>query len=335
MVRISALGAVVALAVVGAIAVFASHDAAARSSGGSISLVAYSTPRDAYAKLIPAFTATSAGQGTSFQQSYGASGEQARAVIAGLKADVVAFSLEPDMTSLVKANLVAPSWKKNKWAGMVTRSVVVFVTRKGNPKHIRSWNDLVKPGVDVVVPNVQTSGGAKWDVIAAYGAQRKLGKSHAQSVKYLSKLYDHIVSQDKSAREALQTFLAGRGDVLLSYENEAIFAQQHDQPIDYTIPKSTIQIENPIAVVKTSSNKATANAFLRYLRTKPAQKIFADNGYRPVISGVAKADEFKDPATLFTIGDLGGWPDVTKKFFDPDTGIVAGIEKGIGVSTSK
>jgi sulfate/thiosulfate-binding protein len=330
MVRISAFGAVLALVVAGAAAILMSRDASARPTGGSISLVAYSTPRDAYAKLIPAFTSTSAGRGTSFQQSYGASGEQARAVIAGLKADVVAFSLEPDMTSLVKAKLVAPNWKKNKWGGMVTRSVVVFVTRKGNPKHIRTWNDLIKPDVDVVVPNVQTSGGAKWDVMAAYGAQRKIGKSHAQSVKYLEKLYDHVVSQDKSAREALQTFLAGRGDVLLSYENEAIFAQKHDQAIDYTIPKATIAIENPIAVVKSSSNKTTANAFVRYLRTSPAQLIFGDNGYRPVLRSAAKKYGFPVPKLMFSIKWLGGWAKVDKQFFDSRNGIVTKIQRRTG-----
>jgi sulfate/thiosulfate transport system substrate-binding protein len=312
------------------LALLVAATASARSSGGTISLVAYSTPRDAYAKLIPAFTDTSAGKGTSFQQSYGASGEQARAVIAGLKADVVAFSLEPDMTSLVKAHLVAPTWKQNKFGGMVTRSVVVFVVRKGNPKHIRSWNDLIKSDVDVVVPNVQTSGGAKWDVMAAYGAQRKLGKSHAQSVKYLEKLYDHVVSQDKSAREALQTFLAGRGDVLLSYENEAIFAQKHDQPVDYVIPKATISIENPIAVVKTSSNKATANAFVRYLRTRPAQLIFGDNGYRPVLQSAAKKFGFPVPKMQFTIKWLGGWAKVDKQFFDSRNGIVTKIQRRQG-----
>jgi sulfate/thiosulfate transport system substrate-binding protein len=330
MVRISTIGVVLAVLIAAAIASVTSNNASARPSGGSISLVAYSTPRDAYAKLIPTFTNTAAGQGTSFQQSYGASGEQARAVIAGLKADVVAFSLEPDMTSLVKAKLVAPTWKKNKWGGIVTRSVVVFVVRKGNPKHIRSWNDLIKPGVDVLVPNVQTSGGAKWDVMAAYGAQRKLGKSHAQSVKYLSKLYDHVVSQDKSAREALQTFLAGRGDVLLSYENEAIFAQQHDQPIDYVMPKATIQIANPIAVVKTSANKITARAFVNFLRTKPAQVIFAQNGYRPVLRSAAKGFSFPYPPGVFSIQSLGGWAKVDKQFFDSRNGIVTKIQRRTG-----
>ena len=330
MVRISAIGVVLALAAALAAASLTSHDASARSQSGSISLVAYSTPRDAYTQLIPAFQHTSAGQGTSFQQSYGASGEQARAVINGLKADVVEFSLEPDMTSLVKEGLVAKSWKKEAYHGIVTRSVVVFVVRKGNPKHIRSWNDLIKPGIDVLVPNVQTSGGAKWDVIAAYGAQRKLGKSHAQSVKYLDKLYGHVVSQDKSAREALQTFLAGRGDVLLSYENEAIFAQKHDQPVDFVMPKSTIQIANPIAVVKTSSNKTTARAFVNFLRTKPAQVIFAQNGYRPVVKAAAKGFSFPYPPGIFSIQWLGGWAKVDKQFFDPNKGIVTKIQKRHG-----
>jgi sulfate/thiosulfate transport system substrate-binding protein len=330
MVRISTIGVVLALLVAAAVASVTSNDASARQSGGSISLVAYSTPRDAYSQLIPAFQRTPAGQGTSFQQSYGASGEQARAVIAGLKADVVEFSLEPDMTSLVKAGLVAKSWKKEAFHGIVTRSVVVFVVRKGNPKHIRTWNDLIKPGVDVLVPNVQTSGGAKWDVIAAYGAQRKLGNSHAQGVKYLSKLYDHVVSQDKSAREALQTFLAGRGDVLLSYENEAIFAQKHDQPIDYVMPKSTIQIANPIAVVKTSTNKTGARAFVNYLRTKPAQVLFAQNGYRPVVRSAAKGFSFPYPPGVFSIQWLGGWAKVDKQFFDSRNGIVTKIQRRTG-----
>ena len=330
MVRISTIGVVLALLVAAAVASVTSNDASARQSGGSISLVAYSTPRDAYSQLIPAFQRTPAGQGTSFQQSYGASGEQARAVIAGLKADVVEFSLEPDMTSLVKAGLVAKSWKKEAFHGIVTRSVVVFVVRKGNPKHIRTWNDLIKPGVDVLVPNVQTSGGAKWDVIAAYGAQRKLGKSHAQGVKYLSKLYDHVVSQDKSAREALQTFLAGRGDVLLSYENEAIFAQKHDQPIDFVMPKSTIQIANPIAVVKNSANKTAARAFVNYLRTKPAQVLFAQNGYRPVVRSAAKGFSFPYPPGVFSIQWLGGWAKVDKQFFDSRNGIVTKIQRRTG-----
>jgi sulfate/thiosulfate transport system substrate-binding protein len=309
--------------------------AAAATAGGSVqkanlTLVAYSTPREAYAKLIPAFKATPAGRDTDFDESYGSSGEQARAVTAGLKADVVALSLEPDMTSLVKAGIVARSWNQDTVGGMVTRSVVVFAVRNGNPKKIRTWADLVKPGVDVVTPNVQTSGGAKWNVLAAYGAQRKAGKSHVQAIRYLEKLYDHIVSQDKSAREALQTFLAGRGDVLLAYENEAIFARMKGQPLSYVIPRATIRIENPIAVTKNASDKAAARAFVRYLRTRPAQRIFAQNGYRPVVPAAAKGFAFPVRPQLFTIKFLGGWARVDKRFFDPNTGIVTRIQKRKG-----
>jgi sulfate/thiosulfate transport system substrate-binding protein len=323
-------GTVLVLAAAAVGAALTTSEATAKADGGTVRLIAYSTPREAYAKLTDDFKDTTAGRDTSFEESYGSSGEQARAVIAGLRADVVAFSLEPDMTSLVKAKLVAPTWKKNRFDGMVTRSLVVFAVRKGNPKNIRTWNDLIKPDVDVVTPNVQTSGGAKWNVMAAYGAQRKIGKSHAQAVKYLEKLYDHVVSQDKSAREALQTFMAGRGDVLLAYENEAIFAQKRNQPLDYVIPKATITIENPIAVTRNSGNKATANAFLRFLRTKPAQLVFGENGYRPVLRTAARKFGFPVPKFQFSIRYLGGWAKVDKQFFHPRTGIVTRIQRRKG-----
>jgi sulfate transport system substrate-binding protein len=323
-------GVFLVLAFAAVAAALTSGEVSARADGGTLRLVAYSTPREAYGKLIDDFKDTTAGRGTSFEQSYGASGEQARAVIAGLKADVVAFSLELDMTSLVKAGLVAKTWKQDRFGGMVTRSVVVFAVRKGNPEKIRSWADLIKPGIDVVTPNVQTSGGAKWNVMAAYGAQRKLGLSRQRSVRYLEKLYDHVVSQDKSAREALQTFLAGRGDVLLAYENEALFAQKHNQALDFVIPKATISIENPIAVVKRSGNRTTARAFISYLRTKPAQLIFGENGYRPVLRSAAKQFGFPVPPRQFTIKYLGGWANVDKRFFDPRTGIVTKIQKRKG-----
>jgi sulfate/thiosulfate transport system substrate-binding protein len=317
-------------AVIGLLALVTVATAGGAGQKGNLTLVAYSTPREAYGKLIPAFRSTPAGRDVEFDESYGSSGEQARAVIAGLKADIVALSLEPDMSSLVKAGIVPRRWNQDAVGGMVTRSVVVFAVREGNPKKIRTWLDLVKPGIDVVTPNVQTSGGAKWNVLAAYGAQRKAGKSHAQAVKYLEKLYDHIVSQDKSAREALQTFMAGRGDVLLAYENEAIFARKKDQPLSYVIPKATIRIENPIAVTRIASDKATARAFLRYLRTRPAQRIFAENGYRPVVPGAAKGFVFPVRPQLFTIKFLGGWAKVDKRFFDSKTGIVTRIQKRNG-----
>jgi sulfate/thiosulfate transport system substrate-binding protein len=317
--RILAVSALTALILAGV--------AGARTSETRLSLVAYSTPRDAYAKLIPEFQKTAAGKDVQFDQSYGASGEQARAVKSGLKADIVALSLEPDVTTLVKAGLVAAPWKKNKYQGIVTRSVVVFAVRRGNPKKIKDWEDLVRPGVEVVTPNVQTSGGAKWNIMGAYGAMRKKGKSHKAAVAYLRNLYKHVVSQDKSAREALQTFLAGRGDVMLAYENEAIFANSKGQDVPYIIPKATIRIENPIAIVKTSKNKGKAGAFLAFLRTPKAQKIFGENGYRPVVPSVLKHFKFPVRPWLFTIKSLGGWAKVDKQFFDPNTGIVTKIQK--------
>ena len=288
-----------------------------------LTLVAYSTPKEAYGQLISAFQKTGAGNGVSFSQSYGASGEQSRAVAAGLDADVVAFSLEPDITSLVQKKLVAPSWNKDKWKGMVTRSVVVFVVRDGNPKKLKTWNDLLKPGVQIVTPNPFTSGGARWNVMAAYGGALRAGKSPKQAVDYLGKMWKHVVAQPTSAREGLQTFLAGRGDVFLAYENEALFAQKKGQSVQFVIPKATILIENPIAVTSTSKNKPKAKAFLSFLRTNPAQRIFAENGYRPVIKGVTQGLNFPNRPQLFTIKYVGGWAKVEKKFFDPRTGIMA------------
>jgi sulfate/thiosulfate-binding protein len=304
--------------------------ASGASKDTKLTLVAYSTPKEAYGQLISAFQKTAAGGGVSFSQSYGASGEQSRAVAAGLDADVVAFSLEPDITSLVQKNLVPKNWNKDKYKGMVTRSVVVFVVRDGNPKHLKSWNDLLKPGVQVVTPNPFTSGGARWNVMAAYGGALRSGKTPKQAVDYLAKLWKHVVAQPTSAREGLQTFLSGRGDVFLAYENEALFAQKKGQPVQFVIPKATILIENPIAVTSNSKNKAQADAFVKFLRTVPAQKIFAQNGYRPVVSSAAIGFSFPLRPQLFTIKYVGGWVKVEKRFFDPRTGIMTRIQGSSG-----
>jgi sulfate/thiosulfate-binding protein len=293
-----------------------------------ISLVAYSTPRDAFAKIIPAFQATSAGKDTSFTQSYGASGEQARAVVAGLQADVVDLSLQPDMSDLVNAGIVGRDWNANKHKGFVTDSVVVFVLRDGNPKHIKTWDDLTKKGVEVITPNPFTSGGARWNVMAAYGAYLKETKSPKKATAKLTQLFQNVSVQDKSARDALNTFLSGKGDVLLTYENEAILAQQKNQPVQFVIPKATILIENPLAVTKDASS--SAKAFYTFLYTPTAQRLFAQTGYRPVVKSVAK--EFKFPARpdLFTIRTLGGWKKVQPQFFDPKNGIMSVIERKVG-----
>jgi len=305
------------------------------SSGGKqITLVAYSTPQEAYASLIPAFEASSEGKGVSFGQSYGPSGEQSRAVAAGLKADVVNFSLEPDVTKLVKAGLVSSSWNENPTHGFVTESVAVIIVRKGNPKHITGWSDLVKPGVQVLTPNPFTSGSARWNIMAAYGAQLQEGKTPAQAEEYLKELFHNVVSQDSSARNALQTFLAGRGDALIDYEDEAIADEKKGAAIEYVIPKDTILIQNPIAVLS-AGNTTEAQKFVNYLLSPAGQTIWAQEGYRPVISGVSTATKFATPPGLFTIDSLGGWKAVTKQFFEPSTGIVTKIEESLGVSTAK
>jgi sulfate transport system substrate-binding protein len=304
------------------------------SSGKSLALVAYSTPQGAFEKLIPAFQATGEGKGVSFSQSYGPSGEQSRAVANGLHADVVNLSLEPDVEKLVKAGLVSPSWNQNATHGFVTDSVAVIIVRKGNPKHITGWNDLIKPGVGVVTPNPFTSGSARWNIMAAYGAQLKEGKTPAQAQVYLNELFHNVVSQDSSARDALQTFLAGRGDALIDYEDEAIADQKKGAPIEYIVPSSTILIQNPIAVLS-GGNTTEAQKFVNYLLSPAGQKIWVQEGYRPVISGVPGAEKFPTPKNLFTIESLGGWKAVTKQFFEPETGIVTKIEQSLGVSTSK
>jgi sulfate/thiosulfate-binding protein len=310
-------------------------DGAAALPAAQLSLVAYSTPQEAYTKIIEAFRATPRGRNITFTQSYGASGDQSRAVESGLGADVVAFSLEPDMTRLVKAGLVAPDWNAGPEKGMVTDSVVVLAVRKGNPKAIKDWAALIQPGTEVITPNPFTSGGARWNVLAAYGAQVKQSKSPDEATAYLRALFKNVAVQDDSARASLQTFANGKGDVLLAYENEAVFARQKGQSLDYVIPDQTILIENPVAVTTKTRYPEQAKAFVDFLRTTQAQRIFADNGYRPVTSGVAKAGEFKTPKALFTIADLGGWADAGKRFFDPEQSIMLDIERQLGVSVVK
>jgi sulfate/thiosulfate-binding protein len=323
---------ILSAAVVAAIAI-ALAACGGSSSGGGLSLVAYSTPKEAYADLIAGFQKTPGGKGATFTQSYGASGDQSRAVESGLKADVVAFSLEPDLTRLVKAGLVDASWNAGPNKGMVTDSVVVLAVRKGNPKGIRSFDDLAKPGVKVITPNPFTSGGARWNVMAIYGSQIAQGRSEQEATDFLGSVFKNVVVQDKAARDSLQTFAAGKGDVLVAYENEAITAQQKGIELDYVIPDQTILIENPIAVTKKASDPAKAKAFVDFVRSPAGQRIFASHGYRPVDRGQLDAKRFPEPKQLFEITKFGGWSTVSDKFFDPQKGVMAGIEEKLGVST--
>jgi sulfate/thiosulfate transport system substrate-binding protein len=308
--------------------------ASGASKGGSVSLVAYSTPKDAYGKIISAFQKTRAGNGVDFNQSYGASGDQARAVAAGQDADLVALSLDPDVNLLVGKGLVPKNWNANSHKGIVSDSVVVFVVRDGNPKHIKGWGDLVKPGVQVITPNPFTSGGARWNVMAAYGAQRRAGKTDKQAIAYLFKLFKHVPVQPDSARAALAIFAQGKGDVLLTYENEAKYAEKKGVHTEYHTPKATMLIETPVALTKTGLAKPAAKAFYKYLWSSTGQKAFASQGYRPVVKSVAKGYKFYKPAGLFTINSkklgLNGWTKVNNRFFHPEKGVMAKIERSIG-----
>jgi sulfate/thiosulfate transport system substrate-binding protein len=321
------------LAVMAAIAV-----AGCGSSGNSadkLALVAYSTPQEAYSKLIPAFQGTTDGKGITFSQSYGASGDQSRAVANGLKADVVEFSYTPDIDRLVEAGKVAKDWNDNDTNGFVTNSVVVFAVRKGNPKNIKTWSDLTKPGVDVITANPVVSGGARWNLVAAYGQALKSGDTPAEALAYVKALLKNVSVQDKSGRESLQTFVGGKGDVLLTYENEAKTAQAKGQDIDYVIPPTTLLIQNPIAVTTTTKNATAANNFVAYLKSDAGQKIWAENGYRPVNKDLVDEKVYPTPETLLTIDELGGWTKLNKQLFDEDNGAVTKINEELGVSDAK
>jgi len=302
-------------------------------SKGSLSLVAYSTPEVVYDEIIPDFQKTDAGKGISFKTSYGASGDQSRAVLAGQKADVVALSLAPDVDKLTPDKLVPEDWVKQTEAaggkgGFVTTSLVSFVVRKGNPKGIKGWDDLLKPGVKVVTPNPFTSGAAKWNLMGAY--------QHG-GIDYVKKLLSgHVPVQPKSGREALQTFTGGEGDVLISYEYEyATAVKKGEKDIELVQPDDTFLIQNPIAA--TTAGGAKAQAFVKFALGDAAQQHFADWGYRPVNAKILAKNKskFPDPATVKTIDDYGGWSKVNDELFDPEKGSVAKIEDDNGVSTAK
>ena len=307
--------------------------ASAASRGTSLFLVGYSTPKTVLGKITQAWQKTPDGDGVSFSQSFGASTDQARAVANGLKADIVFLSTGDDVNLLVDAGLVDPRWNRQSYDGIAADTVVVFAVRNGNPKHIKGWDDLIKPGVQVVTPNPFSSGSAKWNVLAAYGAQRRLGKTDKQAGDYVQRLFSHVVSQDTSGRNATNTFLSGKGDVLLTYESEALNSRLNGQDIQYVIPRQSMLIELPIAVLKSSSSKDKANQFIRFVKGDIAQDLFAQYGFRPVDPHVAKryADKFPTRPGIFKVDDkiIGGWRNADKVWFDPNKGRMATIERAV------
>lgn len=312
----------------------------ASSTGGNVelSLVAFSVPKAANEAIEAAFAKTPEGAGTTWTESYGASGDQSRAVVSGLTADYVHFSLEGDITRLVNEGLVAEDWNAGPTRGIVSTSVVVIAVRPGNPKHITGWGDLVQGDIAVVTPNPGSSGSARWNILAAYGHVLANGGTEDDANAYLKQFFEHTVALPGSGRDATTAFLAGTGDVLISYENEVILARQSGSELDYVVPDQTLLIENPAAVLKDANPRATA--FRDFVLSDAGQTEFVKKGFRSVgnsITGVEvpgandPAYPFPAPTKLLTIGtDFGGWPAASRTFFDEDNGIVTLIQQQTG-----
>jgi sulfate transport system substrate-binding protein len=296
----------------------------------TLTLVAYAVPEPGWSKIIPAFAATPEGKGVAVTTSYGASGDQSRGVVDGKPADIVNFSVEPDVTRLVKANKVAKDWNADATKGVPFGSVVTLVVRKGNPKNIKDWDDLLQPGLEVVSPSPLSSGSAKWNLLAPYAAKSNGGKDPQAGLDFVNKLVtEHIKTRPGSGREATDVFLQGSGDVLISYENEAINTERQGKPVEHITPPQTFKIDNPVAVVTTSAHLQQATALKNFLFTKDGQKLWAQAGFRPVDPGVAAdfANDFPTPQKLWTIDDLGGWSAVDPSLFDKDNGTITKIYK--------
>jgi sulfate/thiosulfate transport system substrate-binding protein len=322
------IAAIAAMAVAGC----GGGDNASGSSGGEVDIVAYSTPETVYTdSLEPGFEATPAGEGVAFSGSFGASGDQRRAVEAGQPASLVHFAQGGDMIALEEAGLVAPNWDRNEFKGIGQESVVVLAVREGNPEGIESFDDLLTKDVEVITPNPLSSGGARWNIMALYGSQLHQGKSEQEALDAVRTVLEKTIVQPGSARDALAAFTQGEGDVLLAYENEAIKAEEEGEDVEYVVPPSTIRIETPIAVTKDAPE--AAQAFLDFIWSQEGQRIWSDNGYRPVDQALLDEQKFPVPEDLFDIDEFGGWETVTDEFFDEETGKVAEINEDLGVPT--
>lgn len=306
---------------------------ASEDGGSTIRIVGFAVPEAANRAIAEQWTKTPEGRGVEFKTSYGASGDQSRAVADGLEADYVHFSVASDVTRLVDEGLVAEDWDAGPTKGIVSSSIVVFAVRKGNPKGIRTWDDLVQPGVEIVTPNPASSGAARWNALAAWGQVVANGGTEEEAEEYLEKFFANVVSLPSSGRDATTAFLDGTGDVLMAYENEAILARQHGEEFDYLIPSTTLLIENPGAVLIDANPKA--EQWLEFVLSEEGQRQFALTGFRPVIDGVeyGEVEGANDPANpypevehLLTVEqDFESWEALSEKFFDEISGIVTRV----------
>lgn len=293
----------------------------------TLTLAAYTTPREAYAEIIREFRRdykARTGVEVTFRESYQASGAQARAVIGGFDADVVALSLEQDVEKVRAAGLITHDYRTvGQHGGMVTESLVVLAVRPGNPKGIRDWADLTRDGIEVLTPNVRTSGGAMWNVAAIWGATKRGHTPVAADAAegFLRDVIKHVRIMDRSGRDSMITFERGVGDVAITYENEVLLGRSKGQRYEYVVPSSTIRIENPVALVDRNvqrhDNREVAEAFIAFLTTDVAQRIFARNGYRPVNQAVRTATAAQFPAgqDTFTVRDIGNWSGLDTALF--------------------
>ncbi|MDB5763050.1 MAG: sulfate transporter, sulfate-binding family protein, partial [Herminiimonas sp.] len=291
--------------------------------------VSYDPTRELYQDFNQAFAKqwkAKTGDDVKVKQSHGGSGNQARSVIDGLQADIVTLALAYDIDAIAERGLLAKDWQKRlPHNSSPYTSTIVFLVRKGNPKGIKDWNDLVKPGVAVITPNPKTSGGARWNHLAAWGyALKQKGGNEASAKEFLSKLYKNVPVLDSGARGATTTFVErGIGDVLIAWENEAILAIKELGPdkVEIVAPSVSILAEPPVAIVDKNVDKhgtrKVAEAYLQYLYTDEGQEIIAKNYYRPAVEKAAKKYAAQFPKVkLFTIGDVAGdWTKAQKNHF--------------------
>jgi sulfate/thiosulfate transport system substrate-binding protein len=332
-----------ALAVVAAAMLVAQGCSGSSSGGQQVTLIlgAYTTPRELYGKaVIPAFQKywkDKTGQDVEFQESYQGSGAQARAIIGGFEADVAALSLEGDIEQIVKAGLITHDWKAGTYGGMVSNSVVVVAVRQGNPQNIRDWADLTRPGLNVLTPDPKTSGGAMWNINAMYGAALRgfagvPKDDKAAAAQFLRSIFDNVTIMDKGARESITTFEKGVGDAAITYENEVLVGKQAGNNYDYVVPRSTILIENPVALVDANvdkhGNRQVAEGFIQFLTSPEAQALCTKYGLRPVDPEVGKTAEAQFPKVedLWRIDYLGGWGKVTSEIYGPQGAFTTLIE---------